>query len=237
MIVSDCGSQFVSSAFKTFCEKWCITHVTSSPGHQRENGKAKSAVKIAKTLLKKTAYSHQDQYLAFLELRNTPRQDASISPTEIMLGRQTRSVIPSARKKEKNWNFQATQQRQQRRDAVKRSYDKTAKTLSTLHTGQSVIFQFPDKREWRKGIINKQLGSRTYIIRANGAEYKRNRVHIRPDTSSIACPIDDHYEPSIPFLPPDSEQVQNNTPQMPVMNARPQRLRRPPSRYQDYDTH
>ena len=79
MIVSDCGSQFVSSAFQTFCEKWCITHVTSSPGHQRENGKAESAVKIAKTLLKKTAYSHQDQYLALLELRNTPRQDVTIS--------------------------------------------------------------------------------------------------------------------------------------------------------------
>ena len=154
-----------------------------------------------------------------------------------MFGRQTRSFIPSARKKEKNWNFQTTQQRQQRRDAVKRSYDKTAKTLSTLHTVQRAIFQSPDKRGWRKGIINKQLGSRTYIIRANGAEYQRNRVHIRPDTATIACPIDDHYEPSIPFLSPGLEQVQNNTPQMQVMNARPQRLRRPPSRYQGYDTY
>ena len=49
------------------------THVTSSPGHQRENGRAEAAVKSAKYMLRKTASENTDQYLALLEMRNTPR--------------------------------------------------------------------------------------------------------------------------------------------------------------------
>jgi len=52
IIVSDCGSQFMSCEFKKLCDKWHITHITSSPDHQRENGKAEAAVKAAKHLLK-----------------------------------------------------------------------------------------------------------------------------------------------------------------------------------------
>ena len=72
--VSDCGSQFISHDLSVFCKKWHITHITSSPGHQQKNGKAEAAVKAAKHLLKTTTRNHEDQYLAFLELRNTPRQ-------------------------------------------------------------------------------------------------------------------------------------------------------------------
>ena len=72
VIVSDCGSQFISYDFSVFCKKWHITHITSSPGHQQENGKAEAAVKAAKHLLKTTA--RNDEAQALLELRNTSRQ-------------------------------------------------------------------------------------------------------------------------------------------------------------------
>lgn len=49
MIVSDGGLQFTSQEFDSFMEDWSITHVTSSPMHQRANGKAESAVKIMKS--------------------------------------------------------------------------------------------------------------------------------------------------------------------------------------------
>ena len=55
MIVSDGGRpQFTSQDFNSFVEDWGINHVTSSPMHQRANGKAESAVKIMKSLLVKT---------------------------------------------------------------------------------------------------------------------------------------------------------------------------------------
>lgn len=51
--MSDGGPQFVSQEFQDFAKKWGITHMTSSPMHQQANGKAESAVKIMKTLLRK----------------------------------------------------------------------------------------------------------------------------------------------------------------------------------------
>ena len=48
-----------------------------------------AAVKPAKYMLKRTALEHQDEYLALLELRNTPRQDVRKSPSKIMFGRVT----------------------------------------------------------------------------------------------------------------------------------------------------
>ena len=53
VFISDNGPQFVSEDFKTFSKEWAFTHVTSSPLHSQGNGKAESAVKIAKNLFKK----------------------------------------------------------------------------------------------------------------------------------------------------------------------------------------
>ena len=52
IIVSDCKSQFISPDSSVFCKKWHITHITSSPGHQQDNGRPKAAVKAPKHLLK-----------------------------------------------------------------------------------------------------------------------------------------------------------------------------------------
>ena len=46
VIVSDGGPQFTSQEFNSFMKSWGISHHTSSPMHQRANGKAESAVKI-----------------------------------------------------------------------------------------------------------------------------------------------------------------------------------------------
>ena len=46
MIVSDGGPQFSSQEFKLFVDNWGITHITSSPMHQRANGGAESAVRL-----------------------------------------------------------------------------------------------------------------------------------------------------------------------------------------------
>jgi len=70
--------------FADFRSLWRILHVTSSPKHHHENGKAEAAVKSAKNMLKRTALQHQEEYLASLELHNTPCQDARESPSEIV---------------------------------------------------------------------------------------------------------------------------------------------------------
>ena len=76
-------------------EDWGINHFSSSPMHQRANGKTESAVKIMKSLLVKTNKEGGNPYEAMLEQKNTPRQDSGRSPAEMMFNRRTRSFLPS----------------------------------------------------------------------------------------------------------------------------------------------
>jgi len=142
-VVSDSGPQFVSSLFADFCSAWRILHVTSSPGHQNENGTAEAGVTSAKNTLKRTALQHQDEYLALLELRNTPRQDVRKSPAEIMFGRVMRSLLPTLPKP--YHNIDDLNRRCKRQIAMKKYYDKRARSLQPLCVGDRIIFQSPNK--------------------------------------------------------------------------------------------
>ena len=80
--------------FNSFVEDWGITHVTSLPMHQRANGKPESAIKIMKSLLRKTHKEGGDPYEAMLET-STPRQDAGRGTAEMMFNKRTRSFLPT----------------------------------------------------------------------------------------------------------------------------------------------
>ena len=73
--------QFSSEEIARFAQKYDFEHVTSSPHYPKSNGKVESAVKSAKRMLKKTRESGADQYLALLDIRNTPTMDLP-SPAE-----------------------------------------------------------------------------------------------------------------------------------------------------------
>ncbi|CAB4039220.1 Retrovirus-related Pol poly [Paramuricea clavata] len=110
-MVTDCGSQFISSEFKTFTKHWGIKHVTSSPLHHQSNGKAEAAVKTIKLMMKKSLRDNTDQYEALLELRNTPRQGTGQSPAKMMFGRATQSFLPAISNTKSERARNATQKR------------------------------------------------------------------------------------------------------------------------------
>ena len=66
--------QFTSQGLKTFTDEWEIERDLTSPYHPQAIGKAESAVKMAKTLMKKARHSKSDFYLMLLEYENTPTQ-------------------------------------------------------------------------------------------------------------------------------------------------------------------
>ena len=94
--VPECGPQFTSPEFKQLMDQWGVLHIKSSPGHHQSNGKAEAAVKSIKNLLKKI---NGDQYLALLELGNTPWQHTNQTPAELMFGISTRSTVPDMTRK------------------------------------------------------------------------------------------------------------------------------------------
>lgn len=87
VVVTDNGPQFACSEFREFARAWQFEHQTISPGNSQANGKVESAVKTAKTLLKKASDSSTDHYLALLDRRNTPTQGMDTSPAQRLLSR------------------------------------------------------------------------------------------------------------------------------------------------------
>jgi hypothetical protein len=53
IVVTDNARQFVGNEFANFADDWSFKDVKSSSYHQQANGKAESAVKIVKNIIKK----------------------------------------------------------------------------------------------------------------------------------------------------------------------------------------
>ena len=65
-MITDNGLQYSSDQFAAFTREWEFQHSTSSPLHSQRNGKAESAVKIAKNLVKKSKRENKDLQMALL---------------------------------------------------------------------------------------------------------------------------------------------------------------------------
>ena len=53
LVISDNGSQFISSEYKDFSRKWDFIHDTSSPRYPKRNGKAERHIQMVKKTLRK----------------------------------------------------------------------------------------------------------------------------------------------------------------------------------------
>ena len=78
-----------------FAKSWNFSHETSSPGNSKSNGAAEASVKIAKTLMKKCIVSKEDPYIGLLNIRNTPQEGMTSSPVQRLMGRRTRTLMPT----------------------------------------------------------------------------------------------------------------------------------------------
>ncbi|XP_054281352.1 uncharacterized protein K02A2.6-like [Macrosteles quadrilineatus] len=72
VVVSDSGTPLMAQSIHDFAKNWKFKIVLSPPYHHQANGKAESAVKIFKNLLKRSRQDGVDFQQALLEVRNTP---------------------------------------------------------------------------------------------------------------------------------------------------------------------
>lgn len=191
VVTDNSKAQFITSNFTKFAEKWEFDHITSSPYHSRGNGKAESAVKIAKYLVKKTKRQSQDLWLALLEWRNTPTDGMDTSPAQRLMSRRTRTLLPVVKSLLKP-KVETTVQEKLicKKRKYKSYYDQHSKPLPELEIGEGVLVKKPLKSEpkWIPGRILEKPSSRSYIVGFNGKEYRRNREYISKRISSPENP-------------------------------------------------
>ena len=202
-------------------KQWEFYHTTSSPYHHQSNGKAESAVKIAKRLLKKATQDKKDINLTILEWRNTPTEGGPYSPVQKLQSRRTRTLLPTSKQLlDPEIATNVEEGIQLRKKAAKQQHDRGAKQLPPLSSGQIVRVQPINHGEkWKKATILKQVGERSYLVKTlNGHIYRRNRKFIRatkegmkPDDSSSKDAEDELYVPITEEQETPANQTDNPT--------------------------
>ena len=194
-------------------------------------------------MIRKAKKCGEDQYLALLNIRNTPSQGMGSSPAPRFLGRRTKTIILTARsllESRSSVTKQETDQLKmiQRRQA--RYYDKSARDLPTLHEGDTVRmkpFRLGDK-SWRKAKVVERLDDRSYEVEdTDGTVYRRNRVHLKKTHQTPPPPGMPLAESSVDNTPPTSRQppspnVEKTSP--PSSPRRSSRTTNVPAKYKDF---
>jgi len=131
--------------------------------------------------LKNAKKDGSDPLLCLLNLRNVPRDQVLGAPAQRLMSRQTRGVLPVAKKlltsktlKSRHVSSRLELKRQQQ----KAYYDQHAKPLPPLNPEQVVRLQ-TNKGYEKVGIVKRPATQpRTHIVEAGGKEYRRNRRHL-----------------------------------------------------------
>lgn len=212
-VISDNGPQFISEGFQIFARNYDFRHQTSSPKYPQSNGMAESAVKMAKTLLRKAADSGQDPHLAILDHRNTPSQDMGLSPAQRSLGRRTRTLLPMSSRLLQPKGIDTSMEKKLHKLKNMKSawyYNRSAKDLEPLDEGDVVRVRPSglNDKVWKKGIVNKRLDGRSYEVLLGDSKLRRNRVHLRKSSENV---LTDHSEEQLIRHDPRDECAKNGT--------------------------
>ena len=182
IVYSDNGPQYASYCFKKFADKWQFQHVTSSPGNSQSNGAAEAAVKSIKSMMLKCAENKEDPYLGLMSLRNTPTEGLTTSPSQRLLGRMTRTLVPclDVTLMKRPVPCENDRMELKKHNSAQRVRTKTLKPLSK---GDHVRIQptQPGIRTWNKGVVTNRMSARSYEVKTdNGSVLRRNRRLLRP---------------------------------------------------------
>ena len=247
VLVTDNGTQFSSSEFAKFAETWRFEHKTSSPRYPQSNGKAENAVKVCKALLKKARADNRDPLLAFLDWRNTPSEGLGTSPVQRLMGRRTRTLLPTHTKLlEPKVDLHTGDKLAKQKADQQQRYNKKSHPLTPLQPGQAIRMKLPGDTKWSLGSCVKTLPNRSYEVDVAGRHYRRNRRQLRltaetPPPPSVEEDFRSHQQTPKPSttgheieLTPKHDQPTTTTSQPPVQLRRSTRVKNTPAWHDDY---
>ena len=177
-IVSDNGKSFISEEFKDFAKDFGFELITSSPKYPESNGKAESAVKMAKKILIKSS----DWKKALMDYHASPIVAVGKSPAEMMYGRRIRTCLPATSEMLKRADDELVKNEiRKQKEKQKEYYDRNAgRNLKELKPGNNAWMKPLKKGKAKKVIIEKKLPHRSYLAKdEQGQIYRRNRKFFR----------------------------------------------------------
>ncbi|CAH8629503.1 unnamed protein product [Schistosoma haematobium] len=178
VLVTDNGTQFISSIFSDFCKRFGVKHVRSPPYHPQSNGQAERFVDTFKRALLKAKGEGKieeilDDFLLVYRTTPNPSTPNQMSPAEIMFGRKVRTALDAMKP--------------QQIDIGKRNR-KMENQFDRHHGAKRRIFQRNQKvyvrdfryspPQWTSGRILKRQGNVMYVVEVEGQKWTRHVNHI-----------------------------------------------------------
>ena len=202
-------------AHEKFLADYGVRHRLSSVAFAQSNKRAELGVKSMKRLIRENTNRDgsltNDRFLqALMTYRNTPDRDTSLSPAQVIFGRNLRDFLPSPQtrlKPQPEW----VQLREDREKALaKRAItnmerlDRNTRALPRLAVGDSVLVQnqvgnHPSKWDIT-GVVVEAREHDQYVIRVDGSGRMtlRNRKFLKRITPFS---MTKHFKPSDEFIP------------------------------------
>lgn len=205
-IISDNGPQYTGSEFKKFVADWDIQHTTSSPHYPRSNGVAERNVGTVKHIIVKCFESNTDIDAALLQLRATPIDCKTASPSELLLKRKVATLLPCHI--EPTTSDMTTQHH-----LCQRLPEKNGTDLPSLYSGQPIRIYSPETRTWQPGsVVKPTVDPRSYLVETErGNTVRRNRSQLR-EVPLRACPSPGTKTKTVPVPIPESPDVEKSVP-------------------------
>ena len=158
-------------------------------------------LRISKHILKQ-----EDPFLALMAYRATPIPATGKSPSELIMGRQIRTTVPTMAKvlEPKLPNHPTVKKADAKaKRGYKESFDRRNGTreLPPLQPGDWVRTKLDNKKQWttEAKVVTKDQSPRSYIIHTGGRRLRRNRRFLRkvPTPACHDTPEDDPLIPDI----------------------------------------
>ena len=173
-IVTDNGTQFVSSVFENFCIKFNIKHLTSPAFHPASNGEAERFVQTFKRGVEKNVKGKNSLVAAVRFVLSTYRCSPHPcidwrSPAEVLHGRQPKNLL-SLFLPRNNAN----------ENVVK--CETECNNFKPKHNVGDLVYarNYASGPKWYEGIITKNVGSMLYTVRTDRGLWRRHQNQLQP---------------------------------------------------------
>ena len=179
--------------FRQFARDYGFHHTTSSPHHPQGNGLVERSVHTIKGLLRKSAETGGDFYLALLAFRACPLEATTLSPAQLLMGRRLKTTLPSVPSvlqpelaSTPTLRAKDAEKKQQQADHYNKRHG--ARVLQTLSLGDAVLVWDIPSHTWKiPATVQRQIHDRWYsVVTNNGTTLRRNRHQLQ-----LRCPRSD----------------------------------------------